>query len=207
MEEIFANQGLQHIAEKICLFLSPSSFQKLILTSKFMMSYSANNFQEWFLKCQKAQIFSEMILLRWEMFVNYVQKRENDEMDWILGIIFKFLYHKRYSESSEIYDELIQIPHKTVAFLGHIQLLNLAIRRVSDIRFDSIEIKNEVTDWIAIPIRWKDGKTETFKAFKSVLQHIIESDDSLFDRLVEIARSSGSTEIQKISMNSLGFVF
>ena len=116
MEEIFANQGLQHIAEKICLFLSPSSFQKLILTSKFMMSYSANNFQEWFLKCQKAQIFSEMILLRWEMFVNYVQKRENDEMDWILGIIFKFLYHKRYSESSEIYDELIQMPHKTVAF-------------------------------------------------------------------------------------------
>ena len=56
MEEIFANQGLQHIAEKICLFLSPSSFQKLILTSKLMMSYSANNFQKWFLKCQKANV-------------------------------------------------------------------------------------------------------------------------------------------------------
>ena len=89
-------------------------------------------------------------------------------------------------------------PSSHCAFLGHIQLLNVAIKRVSDIRFDSIEIKNAVTDWIAIPICWKDGKTETFKAFKSVLQHIIESDDSLFDRLVEIARSSGSTEIQKM---------
>ena len=78
MEEIFANQGLQHIAEKICLFLSPSSFQRLILTSKFMMAYSANNFQKWFLKCQKANVLNDETVHRWKRYVEFVQEHKLD---------------------------------------------------------------------------------------------------------------------------------
>ena len=85
-----------------------------------------------------------------------------------------------------------------MTFLGHIQLLNLILeKKVLPAKIlDAIETKMIATNWIAIAI--KHGKIETFKAFKSVLQHFIESDDSLFGRLITVARSLGSTEIQKM---------
>ena len=206
MEEIFANQGLQLIAEKICYFLTPKSFQSLILTNKFMMSYSANNFQNWFLRCQKGKLFSDERLIRWKNLVNFAQEHE---MAWTLGIIFKYLHYNRNSKYSSVYHKLKNDPFKTVSFLGYVRMIKLLLEKrnidpncknllpgSSDIE----EMKMYFMDCISRSISTQGtiGKTETFKAFEFILYIYHKYDKAKIKQLVPEAEKSRSTEIWKI---------
>ena len=208
MEEIFANPGLQLIAERICHFLTPKSFQNLILTSKSMMSYSANNFQTWFMKCQKAKLFTDKNLIKWKDFVKFIL---DHEMEWNLGIIFKYLYYNRYSESSNIYHELKQDPFKIVSFLGQTKLIKLLLekRKLFLISYlpgnvYSIEWKKYFMDCVSrsISIQGNISKTGTFKAFQLILKILLLLDrleiEKLVPKLVPVAQKSCSAEILKI---------
>ena len=207
MEEIFANLGLQLIAEKICNFLTPKSFQSLILTNKFMMSYSANNFQNWFLKCQKGKLFSDESLIRWKNFVNFAQEHE---MAWSLGIIFKYLDYNRDSESSSVFHKLKNDPFKTVSFLGHVRMIKLILEnRIIDPNCKNL-LPNRSSDIEEMIMYFMDcisrsistqgtiAKTETFKAFEFILYIFHKFDKAKIEQLVPVAKKSGSTEILKI---------
>ena len=197
MEEIFANPGLQLIAEKICHFMSPKSFQSLILTSKFMMTFSANVSEKWFLKCQKAKLITDV--KKWALLLNFAQKHE---MEWNLGLIFKFIYHKRFSKSSSTYCDFIQDPFKIVSHLGQIKLLKLILEDKTFAHLmklfpgTSFERKNYVIECLEIVIKARN--TTTFKAFKGVLRSFLEKDRFLLETFIHVARSSHATEIQKI---------
>ena len=207
MEEIFANQGLRLVADRICYFLSPKSFQSLILTSKFMMSYSANNFQIWFLKCQKAKLFTDKDLKKWKNFVTFLQEHGRD---WNLGIISKFLIDNRNSKSSNIYHDLKKDPFKMVSFLGQIELLKLILEKsITASRMDllprrafSDEGKKYFLDCISRcisnPMQGKVAKTVTFKAFASILEVYLKTDKCKIEQLVQVAKNSHSAEILKI---------
>ena len=207
MEEIFANPGLQLVADKICNFLTPKSFQNLILTSKFMMSYSANNFQNWFLKCQKAKLFNEKGLNKWKNFVSFVQEHD---MSWNLGIIFKFLHCTRDSESSNIYHNLKQDPFKIVSFLGQINLIKFILKNRHRETFRCLDLlpgnifSSEGKEYFfncitrSISIQGKIPKTGTFKAFECVLKLYLKSDIKIIEKLFLVARNTGSREILKI---------
>ena len=53
MEEVLTAPGLQHIAEGICKYLEPDSFQKLISTCKAAKDFSAIISDKWLNKCQE----------------------------------------------------------------------------------------------------------------------------------------------------------
>ena len=123
MEEIFVNPGLQLVLEKICYFLSLKSFQSLILTSKIMMTFSANVSEKWFLKCQKAKIITDAN--KWNLLLKIAQEHQ---IKWNLGLIFKFIYYYRNSESSSIYHEIKEDPFKIVTYLGQSKILKLLLK-------------------------------------------------------------------------------
>ena len=128
MEEIFVNPGLQLVLEKICYFLSPKSFQSLTLTSKFMMSFSANVSEKWFLKCQKAKLITDVN--KWTLLLKIAQEHR---IEWNLGIIFKFIYYYRNSVSSSIFHEIKEVlmhnlPFRSINSLSiiiHMQIKNI----------------------------------------------------------------------------------
>ena len=120
MEEIFVNPGLQLVLEKICYFLSPKSFQSLISTNKFMLAFSANVSEKWFLKCQKAKLITDVN--KWTLLLKIAQEHK---IEWNLGIIFKFIYHYRNSVSSSIYHEIKEDPFKIVTYLGQTRIVEL----------------------------------------------------------------------------------
>ena len=206
MEEIFANAGLNHISERICYFLSPKSFQSLTLTSKFMMAYSADNFQTWFLKCQKAKFFTDEGAIKWNTFVTFAKEHE---MEWNLGIIFKFLHYNGISDSFNIFHELKQDPFKVVSFLGQINLMKLILE--NNMRKDSSCINllpgvlsfngkeyfiNCITR--SISIQGNIPKTGTFKAFEGILKLYLKSDVKIIEKLYQVAKECRSAEILMI---------
>ena len=218
MEHIFTNPGLQHVADRICYFLTRKSVQNLILTSKFMMSYSANDFQKWLSKCQKNKSLSDESLAKWKKFVNFV---EEHEMSWSLGIMVKFLNSKRNSNSSNIYHDLKHDPFKIVSSLGNIKLIKLVLEKkiltpdcmnLIPVDLNSGEGKEYFTDCISrsISLQGNIPKTGTFKAFKCVLKLYLKSDIEIIEKLFQVAKKSRSAQILKIlavclnQPNSLG---
>ena len=204
MEEIFANAGLNHISERICYFLSPKSFQSLTLTSKFMMAYSADNFQTWFLKCQKAKFFTDEGAIKWNTFVTFAKEHE---MEWNLGIIFKFLHYNGISDSFNIFHELKQDPFKVVSFLGQINLMKLILennwRKGSSCinllpgNIVSSKGKEYFINCItrSISIQGNIPKTGTFKAFEGILKLYLKSDVKIIEKLYLVAKECRSAEI------------
>ena len=216
MEEIFANQGLQHIAEKICYFLPPKSFQSLILTSEFMMHYAADNFNPWFLKCQKAKLFTDFQFNKWKIFVNFAQEMERD---WILAIVFKFIHYHR---NSELVVDLVLDPFQIVSLLGYIEMVDL-IMKTKDYsifwdkncsKLDLIPKAVTLSVYFTTPLErvhyFRDciinfiriqgiyGITGTFKGYKSVLKWLLETAKSVFESLIGQARLYKTMEIKKI---------
>ena len=202
MEEIFANPGLHLILEKICYFLSPKSFQSLILASKFMMQFSASISEKWFLKCQKAKLITD-VNRKWNLLLKIAQEHQ---IEWNLGVIFKFIYYYRNSVSSSIYHEIKEDPFKIVTYLGKTKIVKLFLdeNKYKDLMglipqkdFPN-EGRNYFKDCLEIIIKARHQKNETFHAFKIVLKLLLENDQIGLRRLTEKAKNHQSSEIQKI---------
>ena len=193
MEEIFANPGLQLVAEKICQSLSPREYQSLILTSKLFMNYSARTFQMRLVKCKQANMCTDE---EWDRLVNLAQ---NNEMVWILGIIFKFIYDNKDSKLHYT-QNLIKNSLQTVSFLGHSKLLKLLLEKDKRLtHFNNFKkTKNFYRSCIAktITLQGKHGKTETFKAYYNILKLFVKYDKPHLNNLLPLARNS--SEIKKI---------
>ena len=201
MEEIFVNPGLQLVLEKICYFLSPKSFQILISTNKFMLAFSANVSEKWFLKCQKAKLIIDVN--KWTLLLKIAQEHQ---IEWNLGLIFKFIYYYRNSAASSIYHEIKEDPFKIVTFLGKTKIVKLFLNenKYKDLMgliplndFPN-EGRNYFKECLEIMIKANHHKIETFQAFKHVLKLLLHHDKIGLRRLTEKARNHQSTGIQKI---------
>ena len=82
MEQIFATQGLKHIAEKICNFLDWKSRSSLIMTNKITMNFSANSLQKWLKKCQE---LGHCVDSNW---ISTIEMAQQQKMEWSLAILF-----------------------------------------------------------------------------------------------------------------------
>ena len=86
------------------------------------MNYSARTFQMRLVKCKQANMCTDE---EWDWFVKLAQ---NNKMDWILGIIFKFICDNKDSEL--LYTKnVIKDYLPTVSFLGHSKLLKLLLEK------------------------------------------------------------------------------
>ena len=185
MEQIFASQGLKHIADKICKHLDSESYYRLILTNKLTINYSASTFEKWLNKCQ------EKGFCRDSDWISTIEIAQDHNLEWSMAILFSQIYNKNWRIKSQYNN-----PLKLASKFGHSKLVRLILevgnmKCVPDLNFHNL------VDWQKILfVVIKNEKLETFKAYEKVLTFL--SCGSNLRMPYEFAKKQNCKEITKL---------
>ena len=91
MEEIFANSGFHHIAEIICKYLEPESYQKLVSSCKTTQNFSALISGRWLKKSQDKGLCLDPT---GTSFLRVLEESKHSKYNRIIGIIFHTINHE-----------------------------------------------------------------------------------------------------------------
>ena len=120
MEQIFATEGLRHIAEKICNFLDWKSRSRLIRTNKITMNYSASTLEKWLKKCQDKGV---CLASDW---ISIIKMAQEHKMEWSLAILFIQIHLKFHDQLSQFTKDYFR-PLKMATRFGHGKLVRLIL--------------------------------------------------------------------------------
>ena len=186
MEEVLTAPGLQHIAERICKYLEPDSFQKLIVTCKGAEKFSAIISDRWLKKCQDKGLCLD------ESWTNALKDLKAPELKFYLGIICHRINYECPTNDSKSH------PLAIMAKCGQANLLKVLLHFRYKLTGQIIPMYHEFYKGILETLMGKFEKIKTFKAFSEVLESFLKHDEGIIKKLLETASKKDSKEIKKI---------
>ena len=196
MEEVLTAPGLQHIAERICKYLEPDSFQKLIVTCKAAKNFSAIISDRWLKKCQEKGLCLD------KNWTNALTVLKSPKVKVYLGIICHRINYECPTNESKNH------PLAIIAKCGQAQL----VKYLLDFQYEGqiVPMYHKFYKGILEMLMEKFEKIQTFKAFSEVLESFLTHEKYLIKELIETASKKGSMKIKEIlelllnEPNSLG---
>ena len=184
MVEVLTAPGLQHIAERICKYLEPDSFQKLIVTCKAAKNFSAIISDRWLKKCQEKGLCLD------KNWTNALTVLKSPKVKVYLGIICHRINYECPNNESKNH------PLAIIAKCGQAQL----VKYLLDFQYEGqiVPMYHKFYKGILEMLMEKFEKIQTFKAFSEVLESFLKHEKYLIKELHETASNKGSMKIKQI---------